>query len=241
MCIYCGTTEYRKIYEQHNGSIPKEQDGRTYDIHHIDGNRANNHPDNLVALTIQEHYNIHYTQSDWMACWKIGIKMKKSPKELSELSRTCQKARVENGTHNLMKRDDGTSLSSDRVKNGKHNLTKRTDGTSVSSDRVTFGTHHFLGEDLNRKRIENGKHNLTKRADGTSAASDRVAKGTHNFQKIGDRHLRYDHTIYELQHVDTSEIVSGTQQELGNALNLKDNISKLVNGQRKTARGWKLL
>jgi len=42
MCIYCGTTKYRKIYEQHNGPIPKGMD-----IHHIDGNHANNDPNNL--------------------------------------------------------------------------------------------------------------------------------------------------------------------------------------------------
>jgi hypothetical protein len=38
MCIYCTTNNYRKIYENHNGIIPKDSDGRTYEIHHIDGN-----------------------------------------------------------------------------------------------------------------------------------------------------------------------------------------------------------
>ena len=44
MCIYCGTDKYRKIYEQHHGPIPIDESGRTYDIHHIDGNHFNNDP-----------------------------------------------------------------------------------------------------------------------------------------------------------------------------------------------------
>jgi hypothetical protein len=36
---------YRKIYEQNFGPIPKDGDGRSYDVHHIDGNRNNNVPE----------------------------------------------------------------------------------------------------------------------------------------------------------------------------------------------------
>ena len=64
MCIYCGTNKYRKIYESHNGPIPKEDNGRSYEIHHIDGNHFNNDPSNLKAVSIQEHYDIHYSQGD---------------------------------------------------------------------------------------------------------------------------------------------------------------------------------
>lgn len=37
---------YRQIYEQHFGNIPKG-----YHIHHIDGNRDNNNPKNLITLS----------------------------------------------------------------------------------------------------------------------------------------------------------------------------------------------
>lgn len=50
---------YRKLWEQHHGPIPKDEYGRTYDIHHIDGNRKNNSLDNLVCLSIEDHYKIH--------------------------------------------------------------------------------------------------------------------------------------------------------------------------------------
>ena len=68
MCIYCNTTNYRKIYENHYGPIPKEENGRSYEIHHLDGNHHNNDPKNLKAVRIQEHYDIHYSQGDWSAC-----------------------------------------------------------------------------------------------------------------------------------------------------------------------------
>jgi len=53
---------YRKIWENAYGEIPKDLDGRTYDIHHIDGNRKNNSIENLICLSIEDHYKIHLKQ-----------------------------------------------------------------------------------------------------------------------------------------------------------------------------------
>lgn len=53
------TNIYRKIYESHYGPIPIDETGRTYEIHHIDGNSENNDISNLKCVSIQEHYNIH--------------------------------------------------------------------------------------------------------------------------------------------------------------------------------------
>ena len=61
MTIYTGKN-YRKIYKQYYGPIPKDEFGRRYDIHHIDGNHDNCDASNLKAVTIQEHYDIHYQQ-----------------------------------------------------------------------------------------------------------------------------------------------------------------------------------
>ena len=47
---------YRKLWEQNYGPIPKDETGRTYDIHHIDGNRKNNSLDNLICLSIEDHF-----------------------------------------------------------------------------------------------------------------------------------------------------------------------------------------
>ena len=51
---------YRQIWEDHNGrKMPKG-----HHIHHIDGDRKNNHPDNLQCCSPEEHWLIHYTQGD---------------------------------------------------------------------------------------------------------------------------------------------------------------------------------
>jgi hypothetical protein len=71
----------RKVYKRHFGSIPRD-----FDVHHIDGNRKNNDPTNLTAISLQEHYNIHLSQKDWGACLLIAARMKASPEKLAELA-----------------------------------------------------------------------------------------------------------------------------------------------------------
>ena len=109
MCIYCGTTKYRRIYEQHNGPIPKEENGRSYEIHHIDGNHSNNNPTNLKCVTLREHFDLHYSQKDHGACWKMSKRMKLSSLEISELASMHNKQRVENGTHPFLNGNKGSS------------------------------------------------------------------------------------------------------------------------------------
>lgn len=53
---------YRAIYRKYKGDIPAG-----YHIHHIDGNPWNNHSDNLIAVTPEEHYRIHKEQGDYRA------------------------------------------------------------------------------------------------------------------------------------------------------------------------------
>lgn len=53
---------YRKIWEQANGTIPTDELGRSYEIHHRDGNRKNNCLSNLMCVSLKEHYEIHSKQ-----------------------------------------------------------------------------------------------------------------------------------------------------------------------------------
>ena len=94
MCIYCGTNKYRKIYEHHYGSIPKENNGRSYEIHHIDGNHTNNNPNNIIAVSLKEHYDIHYSQQDFGACFLLAQKMKLPYNQISELNRLQNLKRI---------------------------------------------------------------------------------------------------------------------------------------------------
>jgi hypothetical protein len=77
--------EYRYLWRKHFGPIPKDDLGRSYEIHHIDGNRDNNDLSNLKCVSIQEHYDIHKRQGDWAACWSISKRLNLSARELNEL------------------------------------------------------------------------------------------------------------------------------------------------------------
>ena len=68
-------SKYRKIWENHYGHIPKDEYGRTFEIHHLDGNRENNNIDNLLCVSIKEHYNIHYKKGEYGACVLIAKRM----------------------------------------------------------------------------------------------------------------------------------------------------------------------
>lgn len=104
-----GTRKHRLVWESVNGPIPKDQNNRSYEIHHIDGNHSNNDISNLKLVTIQEHYDLHYAQQDWNACRLIALRMNLSPEEISRLSSMAASKRIENGTHHFLKggpRDD---------------------------------------------------------------------------------------------------------------------------------------
>jgi len=68
-------SRHRRIWEQHFGKIPKDDEGRSYEIHHKDGDRNNNDINNLMCISIQEHFDIHYQQKDWGAVALISKRM----------------------------------------------------------------------------------------------------------------------------------------------------------------------
>lgn len=144
---------YRKIWEAANGSIPYDNNGRRMEIHHIDGNRKNNDLTNLKLVTIQEHYDIHYSQGDWAACQSIANRMKISPEEKSRLCSELANKRLANGTHHFqdpefIKRD---SERKSRTRSGEnHPLygTKNSIETKEKRSRshkklVRQGIHHL--------------------------------------------------------------------------------------------------
>jgi hypothetical protein len=162
MSIYRSRIDYRRIYEQTIGEIPVDEDGRTYEIHHVDGNRENNSQKNLIAVSIKEHYDIHESQGDWAACIRILSRMNKTPDEISklasELSGKASRERVMAGTHNWL--------------DGK--IQRETQQRLVKS-----GEHHFLGSTMNEKRLDDGSHHFL---GNSNPAFTQLQKGIHQSQ-----------------------------------------------------------
>ena len=93
------TNKHRRVWVKHNGPIPKDDTGRSMEIHHIDGNHANNDISNLMLVTLDEHYEIHRAQGDYAACYLMAVqRMNKSPEEISENSRLAALKRIAEGT-----------------------------------------------------------------------------------------------------------------------------------------------
>jgi hypothetical protein len=77
--------QYRKVWKEHYGEIPKDIDERSYEIHHVDGNKENNNIENLICVSIQKHYDIHYKQGDYGACVMIDKRMNLPSDHLSKI------------------------------------------------------------------------------------------------------------------------------------------------------------
>lgn len=172
--INSSMNNYRKIYKQHYGSIPKDDNGRSLEIHHVDSDHSNNNIENLKLVTIQEHYDIHYAQGDWAACLIMSHRMKIPPEVKSELSRKCQQTLVEQGLHHwqgpahnrqmitdgvhpFLDKDAARNRNLQRIANGTHNLTG--DANPVHK-LIKSGKHHFQTDNPSIKKVQNGTHHF---------------------------------------------------------------------------------
>lgn len=148
---------YRKIYELHHGPIPKDSDGRTYEIHHIDGNHSNNSPENLRAVSIQEHFEIHKNQGDYSAALLIAARMEITKKEKSELARMNSLKQIQNGNNRLLASNE------QRMLDGTHHFLNEEFQSRVKiiqNEKLKNGTHHMLGNTSSKTRLESGTHNF---------------------------------------------------------------------------------
>lgn len=76
-------TNHRWIWEKHYGKIPVDENGQTYEIHHIDGNPKNNDISNLKCVSKREHSEIHFNQKEYAAAYAILKRTKGVIKDFS--------------------------------------------------------------------------------------------------------------------------------------------------------------
>ena len=179
MCIYCNTTNYRKIYENHNGPIPLDENGRTYEVHHVDGDHSNNDPSNLLAVSIDEHLNIHLIQQDWAAAAAIMNRVNQSPDERSAFMQKVNIKRVEEGTHQFL---GERNPSHKRVAEGTHHFIGGQIAKRAAAVRINSGTHNFQGPDNNKSRLDDGTHLFLKPGFQKHVQDKRFLEGTHQNQ-----------------------------------------------------------
>jgi hypothetical protein len=176
---------YRKIYQRHYGKIPVDTDGRSFQIHHIDGDHTNNDPLNLKAVTIQEHYDIHYSQDDWYACLLLAGSLKITSEEKSNLSRLAANESVKNGTHNFLGGNIQRQSQRKLVAEGKHHWQDSEEASERNLKRIEEGTHNFLDKEWAREKelekVKNGTHPFLGGEVSRQINSKRIEEGTHNF------------------------------------------------------------
>ena len=182
---------YRKIYEGYFGPIPVDEEGRTYDIHHIDRNRTNNSRENLVALPIAHHYRLHYEAGEFRAANAIGLRMGLTPKQRSELAKKAALERVRKKDHHFLGGEIQSRNGRAKVASGEHHFLGEAHSKRVTLQNETAlrdGTHNFQNpavrknvDRANQRRLADGSHPFAQGA-GAASSRARIKEGTHHFQ-----------------------------------------------------------
>ena len=161
---------YRSIYIKHHGAIPLDENGRTYEIHHIDGDHTNNDIKNLIALSMQDHYDLHYAQGDYGACVLMAFKMNMTDEEISELISASHQKRISEGTHPTQQKwtCEWCNKSGINMLNYHNSHDKRCKKNPNISD-----------EDVRKRKNTSAKQSKS----ASRAQLDSVRNGTHNTQE----------------------------------------------------------
>lgn len=195
---------YRKIWIKHYGEIPKDEFGRTYEIHHIDGNRKNNELSNLLCLSIREHYNLHLLQGDFAAAFRIAQRMGVSIEEKSKLMSLSNKKRIESGLHPFVDskvRQMAAETIKNQLRDGSHHfLSHNRDVDWKEKANKSYAEKHNRSEKVKESWSEYRKKNpnSVRTLKGSKAGADKT-KGTKWYHKPDGSQLRTIESDVRLQ------------------------------------------
>ena len=143
------SVDYRKICKEHYGYSNQDMKGK--DVHHIDGNRDNNHPSNLMLLTPEEHAKLH--KHDFVKWARKGAKLgnesfikrlkEKGPTEKELAHREKMAILRKKGLHRIPHSEETKKLISENKKEllkdkTKHPLWGKTTYEVISPDGEKF-------------------------------------------------------------------------------------------------------
>jgi hypothetical protein len=113
---------YRKICQEHYGYTDEEM--KNMDVHHIDGNRYNNDPKNLLLISPEEHAKIH--EHEFVKWARIGSKKgnesfikrlkEKGPTEKEKEHWKKSAERAKSGLHKIPHSEESKKLISQKKK-----------------------------------------------------------------------------------------------------------------------------
>ena len=136
---------YVRIWEQHHRlKLPENME-----IHHIDGIHTNNDPTNLLAVTIEQHLDIHRKQNDYGACQAILMRMNRTEeqkKEIAECASKHQKKLLRQKKHNFQIPKE------ERIKRSKEIMQKRIGEHGIA----------FLGISDTKQNAKNARTKLSR-------------------------------------------------------------------------------
>jgi len=223
---------YRKIWEKYNGPIPLDEFGRKFDIHHIDKNRNNNSIHNLVALSIQEHYDAHYKQRDWNACILIRKRLTLTQQEIEDVNKKRAESR-RGVSHKEVTKEKIKSASTGRRRGPMSDEWKAKISNSKKGKKRSNGRTGKKHSDATKKKMRDAHLGKTVSQDtrAKQSASRRGVAAT-NRKKI----YKYDVTGFFIE-----EYSSVTEAASKNNMKTKSSIFNNLKGLTKTAGGfiWK--
>jgi hypothetical protein len=186
---------YRRVWEKHNGPIPRDEKGRSFEIHHINGNREDNRIENLICISVEEHYKIHLEQGDFGAAFRIAQRMEIDPEIKSNLMSQANKIRLEKGDHPFL-RADVRAKAQERLVKKIQDKTQGFQNKEVIQKAVLAKKQKYTSEDLSEQVKKGWAHwrekNLdisTRTSQGSKAGADKT-RGTGWYHKSTGENLR---------------------------------------------------
>ena len=219
--------DYRRIWKKHFGEIPVDEKGHSYEIHHIDGNRKNSSIENLMCISIQEHYDIHYRQGDYAAAFRIAQRMNLDPQIKSELMSKSNKKRLQEGTHSFQNekfREGRTKAVQMLVQEGKHPFQNPDTIKKAVEVKQSKYNHEQLSEQTKKgwEKWKQSNSDATSRTlQGSKVGADKT-RGTKWFHKLNGEQLR---TAEDNPTIQQEGWIKGRYN--GKQLSAKANFSKL--------------